>query len=211
MDKNIDTITKANEVMDKIEQACNAKLTELNNRIALLEGCIEKAQGEHDEAEAEATKAVDALQMDTFHDAQKRAIAAAEEVSLCKAKIEELKKTPLITKEEYKGYITEIDAALDIMNMTERGKFAEIIKAELIPVGDATSGAIIRANKLYEFMIRDMLQIKDITKPAYHNVKHSYNDFGIHHMVNNIKESPVFRKACSEAEDEGAATLRPWA
>lgn len=207
---NTEVITNVNRLIDEVEQICNAKKTELDNRIALLEGCIEKAQEEHDEAEAEATKAVDALQIDIFHNAQKRAIAASEEISLCKAKIEELKKTPLISKEQYRQYVGDIDAGLDLMNKTEGARLIEIINAELIPVSDSISDTIVRANRLYESMIRDMLQIEDITKPAYHSVKHSYNDFGVFHMVNGIKNSDFYKRSSTKTEDEDANTMSSW-
>lgn len=190
-----DLFRSVNDLLTEAETMCNQKREELNNRIMLVNACRDKAETEKAAAEERATAAVNDLKMDDYHDAQKAAIHAAEEVQMCDTQLQKLQTEQLITVDTYRQYTKVIDEKLEEVNREIGGKLSALIKTEFIPARESVNNAIGRANTLYKTMLHDMLHVGNIGEDLnFNKYNHVYNDNIIDVLVSALTDTYAYQR-----------------
>ena len=128
-----------------------------NKVVAEYEEKLENAKKREAAAQEEAEKAYKKAKVEDYHKAQEEARINHDAIQMYAAKLEDLKKEPVITKEKFNELREEIADYLGGVVEEDKESLRELVK-EMIDIRDTEEPILDEGNALIEHLQKDLLK-----------------------------------------------------
>lgn len=183
-----------NKTILKIQKFVETKLNEAENKREEWETKLQSAKEMKEQANTQVMETFNSGDVAAYHAAQDQARTVSDAINMYESKVAALNKEPLITKEEFDSYSSEIIAELDKANKEASKKIARIIDEQIEPIAKEVSDMIIMGNGLIERLQLDLL--KDTRAADIPTLIVKYAGNNAYSFVRTAKKSPTYKKGC---------------